>query len=63
VLALVLGRNMEQSFRQAMTISDSSLEIFVRSGISVGLLLACLAAMAVPIVTSLLARRSVPARG
>jgi putative tricarboxylic transport membrane protein len=62
VLALVLGRNMEQSFRQAMTISDSSLEIFVRSGISVGLLLACLAAMAVPILTAFARRRSSPLR-
>ncbi len=57
VLALVLGRNMEQSFRQAMTISDGSLGIFVQSGISIGLLALCVAAMAVPVLTMLVARR------
>jgi len=35
VLSLVLGDVIEQSFRQAMTISDESLTIFVSSGITV----------------------------
>jgi putative tricarboxylic transport membrane protein len=35
VLALVLGDVIEQSFRQAMTISDDSLAIFFSSGITV----------------------------
>jgi putative tricarboxylic transport membrane protein len=38
VLALVLGDVIEQSFRQAMTISDGSLTIFVSSGITVTLM-------------------------
>jgi len=37
VLSLVLGDVIEQSFRQAMTISDGSLTIFVSSGITVTL--------------------------
>jgi putative tricarboxylic transport membrane protein len=38
VLALVLGDVIEQSFRQAMTISDDSLTIFFSSGITVTLM-------------------------
>ncbi len=45
VLALVLGGTMEQSFRQAMTLSDGSAKIFVGSGISITLL--ALAALAI----------------
>lgn len=37
VLAVVLGDIMEQSFRQAMTISGGSLSIFVGSGLTIGL--------------------------
>lgn len=48
VLGLVLGKMMEQSFRQAMTISDGSLRIFVGSNIAVTLLVACCTAMAAP---------------
>jgi putative tricarboxylic transport membrane protein len=57
VLGLVLGKMMEQSFRQAMTISDGSLRIFVGSDIAVTLLVACCIAMAVPVAAALLARR------
>ncbi len=45
VLAMVLGGTMEQSFRQAMTLSEGSPKIFVSSGISITLL--ALAALAV----------------
>jgi putative tricarboxylic transport membrane protein len=54
VLALVLGGMMEQSFRQAMTISSANPAIFVKSGISITLLAAAVLSVAVPIV---LARR------
>jgi len=37
VLALVLGGMMEQSFRQAMTISGGNPKIFVSSGLTIGL--------------------------
>src|SRR5690606_16524545 len=38
VLAFVLGKMMEQSFRQAMAISDGSLAIFAQSGIAMTLI-------------------------
>jgi putative tricarboxylic transport membrane protein len=37
VLALVLGKTMEQSFRQAMTISDGNPAVFVKSYLGMGL--------------------------
>lgn len=57
VLALVLGKLMEQSFRQAMTISEGNLGIFLASSISITLFVACLVAISVPALTALLARR------
>ena len=54
VLALVLGGMMEQSFRQAMTISSANPVIFVQSGISITLLAATALSIVVPLV---LARR------
>jgi len=56
VLALVLGKMMEQSFRQAMTISEGSLAIFLGSSISVALFAASLAAMSVPVLSAVMAR-------
>jgi putative tricarboxylic transport membrane protein len=50
VLALVLGGMMEQSFRQAMTISSANPAVFLQSGISIGLLSAAVLSIAVPIV-------------
>ena len=38
ILAVIVGTNMEQSFRQALTISDGSFEIFFDSTISLVLL-------------------------
>ncbi len=49
VLALVLGGMMEQSFRQAMTISSANPAIFVQSGISITLLVAAVASIVLPI--------------
>jgi putative tricarboxylic transport membrane protein len=45
VLAMVLGGTMEQSFRQAMTLSEGNPGIFISSGISITLL--ALAALAI----------------
>ena len=50
VLALVLGANMEQSFRQAMTISGADPAIFVSSGISVTLLVLALVLVSLPVL-------------
>ena len=50
VLSLVLGGIMEQSFRQAMTISGADPAIFVKSGISITLLLLSLSSVVFPIL-------------
>jgi len=49
VLSLVLAGIMEQSFRQAMTISDGSFGIFAGSGITVALLTMTLLSIVLPI--------------
>jgi putative tricarboxylic transport membrane protein len=62
VLSLVLGGIMEQSFRQAMTISGADPGVFVRSPICV-LLLACAAvALSVPLLAPVLRRASAARR-
>ncbi len=50
VLSLVLGGMMEQSFRQAMTISEGSLKIFVGSGITVTLVVLSAVSIALPLI-------------
>ena len=50
VLALVLGGIMEQSFRQAMTISGANPVVFVSSGICVTLLVCAVVLVSLPIV-------------
>jgi putative tricarboxylic transport membrane protein len=50
VLSLVLGGMMEQSFRQAMTISGGSPAIFVGSGITVTLLVMSVISIALPFI-------------
>lgn len=49
VLSLVLAGIMEQSFRQAMTISDGSFAIFAGSGITVALLTMTVLSIVLPI--------------
>lgn len=56
VLALVLGRMLEQSFRQAMTISNDSPLIFLQSGISVVLVILCVIFIALPFARRFLQR-------
>lgn len=50
ILALVLGAPLEQSFRQAMTISGADLAIFVKSGISTTLIAATVIMIVAPLV-------------
>jgi putative tricarboxylic transport membrane protein len=50
VLSLVLGGIMEQSFRQAMTISGADPSIFVKSGISITLIVLSVVSVAVPFI-------------
>ncbi|MCE2948304.1 MAG: tripartite tricarboxylate transporter permease [Betaproteobacteria bacterium] len=56
VLSLVLGGMMEQSFRQAMTISGADPGVFVRSPICISLLAASVLALSIPFVAPLLRR-------
>ncbi len=50
VLALVLGGIMEQSFRQAMTISGGDPAIFVKSGISISLVVLSAISISLPFI-------------
>jgi putative tricarboxylic transport membrane protein len=50
VLALVLGGIMEQSFRQAMTISGADPSIFVKSGISITLVVLSAISILLPFI-------------
>jgi putative tricarboxylic transport membrane protein len=50
VLALVLGGIMEQSFRQAMTISGADPTVFVKSGISVTLVVLSVISILLPVI-------------
>jgi len=50
VLSLVLAGIMEQSFRQAMTISDGSLTIFFGSAITVTLVIMAVVSVALPFI-------------
>jgi putative tricarboxylic transport membrane protein len=59
VLSLVLGGMMEQSFRQAMTISGADPGVFVRSTICIVLLAASAVALSIPFITPLLRRLAV----
>jgi putative tricarboxylic transport membrane protein len=56
VLSLVLGGMMEQSFRQAMTISGADPGVFARSPICISLLAASVLALSIPFVAPLLRR-------
>ncbi|TCR61788.1 tripartite tricarboxylate transporter permease [Bosea sp. BK604] len=58
VLALVLGGTLEQSFRQAMTISSGSPKIFVGTPICVVLLIMCIGAISWPFISKVMARRT-----
>ncbi|HSN38815.1 MAG TPA: tripartite tricarboxylate transporter permease [Burkholderiales bacterium] len=50
VLSVVLGGLMEQSFRQAMTISSGNPEVFVSSGITVTLVVLSVISISVPLI-------------
>jgi putative tricarboxylic transport membrane protein len=56
VLSLVLAGIMEQSFRQAMTISDGSLMVFASSGITITLLVMSVASVVLPFLFTKLKR-------
>lgn len=51
ILAVVVGQSMEQSFRQSLMLSDGSLSIFFRSGISVTLLILAAISLVYPFIS------------
>lgn len=57
ILASVVGASMESSFRQSLMLSDGSLAIFFRSGISNGLLIAAVLSLAWPFISDWRARK------
>lgn len=57
ILAVVIGSPLEQSFRQSLMLSDGSLGIFLRSGISVTLLALAALSVVYPLVAASLRRR------
>ncbi|MEA4883748.1 MAG: tripartite tricarboxylate transporter permease [Clostridia bacterium] len=62
ILAVVIGSPLEQSFRQSLILSDGSMGIFFRSGITITLLMLSALSVAYPFVSTwLLKRRQRPA--
>ncbi len=57
ILASVVGASMESSFRQSLMLSDGSLGIFFRSGISNTLLVAAVLSLAWPFISDWRARK------
>ncbi len=57
ILAAIVGGSMEQSFRQALTLSDGSLKIFVSSTISIVLLILAALSIAYPFVIDLMKKK------
>ncbi|SNT14177.1 putative tricarboxylic transport membrane protein [Anaerovirgula multivorans] len=57
ILAVIVGDKMEQSFRQALTISNGSVEIFYRSNVSKTLILLTILSILYPIIQDKLKKR------
>ncbi|WP_432666221.1 tripartite tricarboxylate transporter permease [Wukongibacter baidiensis] len=50
ILAVIVGGTMEQSFRQALRISDGSVDIFFKSGVSIALIIITVVSIIYPIL-------------
>lgn len=59
ILAVIVGNSMEQSFRQALTISDGSFGIFAKSTISIVLLALTIISVAYPFLKDKLGKKAV----
>ena len=59
VWSVVLGSSMENSFRQSLMLSDGSLKIFFRSGISIALIILTLLSVMWPIFSKNIKMRRV----
>ena len=60
ILAVIIGNNMEQSFRQAYTISNGNLGIFFGSALCIVLLIMTVLSIAGPPLRDYLAKRKLP---
>jgi putative tricarboxylic transport membrane protein len=56
ILGVIVGNTMEQSFRQAITISDGSLGIFVKSPLAIALIIVTIISIIYPLVKEKLAQ-------
>ncbi|WP_432402788.1 tripartite tricarboxylate transporter permease [Wukongibacter sp. M2B1] len=57
ILAVIVGGTMEQSFRQALRISDGSVGIFFKSGVSIALIAITIASIIYPILKGYIYRK------
>lgn len=57
VLALIVGTDMEQNFRMALTSSNGSLSIFFSSGISIILMILTVLSLCYPLILKLIKNR------
>ncbi|MGP4105653.1 tripartite tricarboxylate transporter permease [Virgibacillus sp. L01] len=57
ILAFILGGMMEQSFRQALTISNGSMMVFIKDPISLSLLLVALLSFTFPLIRQIRSRK------
>lgn len=58
ILAFILGSLMEESFRQAMTLSSGSLSVFFESPVTIGLLITALLSLIVPPISRAMKNRN-----
>ncbi len=61
ILAVIVGKNMEQSFRRAYKIADGDLSIFFSSAISIILFLLTVVSILYPIIKSIIQKRKTAA--
>ncbi|MGE5630139.1 MAG: tripartite tricarboxylate transporter permease [Caulobacteraceae bacterium] len=61
ILAVIVGNSMEQSFRQALTISNGSFGIFAKSAISIVLLVLTVISIGYPLVRDKFKKKTVEA--
>ena len=59
VLGCIVGGTMEQSYRQAMTISNGSMKIFFSSGVALALILITIVSIFYPIIKSSYAKKKI----
>ncbi|HEY5586655.1 MAG TPA: tripartite tricarboxylate transporter permease, partial [Ruminiclostridium sp.] len=59
VLGCIVGGTMEQSYRQAIKISNGSMKIFFSSGVAIALIVITLVSILYPIIKSHYAKKKI----